>query len=186
MCVKAWKLHHSNNQMCKDTWIPKARQTAAAFVLDKVLLTFQWSPSNWEDCFWDNQRGGKCYSLGDGKRPWPFKARAASSLAPAWALRASVPPARVTAQRQICGKAWALHPPKKASPQAEAPQHPRASHGQPSEETKLAPSSFGKRCWSGTSETLSQLSKGFFLPYRGKLSVLMHSQPDVKGLQPLV
>lgn len=112
MCVKAWKLHHSSNQMCKDTWIPTARQTAAAFVLDKVLLTFQWSPSNWKVHFWDNQRGGKCHSSGDGKRPWPCKERAAPSPAQVHSGHQFTSPWAVTARRQICSETRALHPPK--------------------------------------------------------------------------
>lgn len=85
MCVKAWKLHHSNDQMCKATWTPKARQTAAVFVL-RFFKHFNGLQAieRW---------GGKYYSSGDGERPWPCKERAVPSPASAWALRPPIPPA---------------------------------------------------------------------------------------------
>lgn len=84
MCVKAWKLHHSNNQMCKAIWIPKAWQ-AAVFVLRffKHFIGLQ-AIKRW---------GGKYYSSGDGERPWACKEWEVPSPTPTWALRPPTLPA---------------------------------------------------------------------------------------------
>jgi len=50
----------------------------------------------------------------------------------------------------------------------------------------VALSSFGSGAGLALQRAHSQLSKGFLLPYGGKLSILTLSQPDVKGLQPVV
>lgn len=60
-----------------------------------------------------------------------------------------------------------------------------ARRRQPAEKTKLLPA-LGRCAGLALQRALPQLSKGFLLPYGGKLSILTHSQPDVKGLQPVL
>lgn len=155
MCVEAWKLHHSNNQMCKGTWIPKAWQTAAVCVRQGPsnisMVSKQMKGAFWEvirregnvtfqgmERDLDGVKKGQCLHL---LLPEHLGHPCSTSW---WAM---------TAQGQICSKERALCPPKKGLLQARVHQHATASHGQPSEKTKLAPSSFGKRCWPGTSES---------------------------------
>lgn len=129
MCVKAWKLHHSHNRMCKDAWIPTDRQTAALFVLDKVLLALQLSPTNQKVPF-VMQSEGRERSLfrgierdldcvGDGLQLLPPEHSATRSPS-RWA---------VAAQRWTCSQARAFHPLKKRLPQARcaSPQQPAAA-----------------------------------------------------------
>lgn len=176
MCGKAWKLHHSNNQMCKDTWIPKDQQTAAVFVLDKVLLMFQWSPSNWKVHF-EGQSEGRDMLLFRG-----WKERAVSSPAPAWALRPPVPPA--CEQWQHRGKSAAKHVHSTLQEKATAGQGTPARNSQPQaafRKDQAGSPALGRGAGLALQRALPQLSKGFLLPYGGKLSVLTYSQLDVKG-----
>lgn len=112
MCVKAWKLHHSRNWMCKDAWIPTDRQTAALFVLDKVLLALQWSPTNQKVSFGAQSEGKGMERdlgcVGDGLQLLPPQHSATRSPR-RWA---------VTAQRWTCSQARAFHPLKNRLPQA--------------------------------------------------------------------
>lgn len=112
MCVKAWKLHHSRNRMCKDAWIPTDRQTAALFVLDKVLLALQWSPTNQKVSFGVQSEGkGMERDLGCvGDGLWLLPPQHSATR----------PPRRraVTAQRWTCSQARAFRPLKKRLPQA--------------------------------------------------------------------
>lgn len=170
MCVKAWKLHHCNNQMCKATWIPKTQQTAAAFEL-RLFKTSQWSPSNgkvgreillfrgwWKTLsMWRKDRAFTCSYL---------RTENAHSSSP-WAMTEG------QTAKQVCS------PSQKRM--ARVPQPTPGRLGQPPGDTKLALPSSGSGASLALQRTLPQLSKGFPLPYGGKLSILTPSQPDVKG-----
>lgn len=103
-------------------------------------------------------------------------------------LRPPVPPVREQWQHRDKSAAKHMHSTLRKKhyrrPGYTSPQQPAAGSLQ------KRPSWFfpalGRGAGLALQRALPQLSKGFLLPYGGKLSILTHSQPDVKGLQPVV
>lgn len=164
--------------MCKDAWIPEAQQTAAVFVLDKVLLTFQQSPSRGEgnvtlqgmERDLDHVQKGQClHLLLPEHSGHPFHQPVSSGS------RGKSAAKHVHSTLQKKG----YRRPGYASP------HQPAAGSLQKRPSRLLPA-LGRCAGLALERALPQLSKGFLLPYRGKLSILTHSQPDVKGLQPVV
>lgn len=177
MCVKAWKLHHSRNRMCKDAWIPTDRQTAALFVLDKVLLALQWSPTNQKASFGVQSEGkGMERDLGCLCQPWW------SLAAPASALSHLSPEAQSSDSTDV-QPSTGLPPSKEKVATGLMCQPATASCSLQKRQGCFFPALWSEAGWA-FQHALFQLSKGFLLPCWGKPSILAHSQPDVKGLQP--
>lgn len=177
MCVKAWKLHHSNNQMCKATWIPKAQQ-ASVFVL-RFFKHFSGLQAieRWRE---------KYYSSGNGERPWACKEQEVPSPTPVWALRPLIPPARGQWHRGENTLQIRCGPPsqRRMTTGQGIPAHIRQP-GAASRKDQAGSPALGSGASLALQRTLPQLSKDFLLPCGGMLTILTHSQPDVKGLQPV-